>query len=144
VATTVRRSIKCPHCGKPFPLPSERKSPRFDPILRNVSPSTPKLPQVGDLVLNPDTYEVLRAGKEIVLSKTQFRLLESLMQESGRIVSRDVLAHSVWDSDGDLNYNLIDVSICNLRKKVDRNHNLKLIRTFRELGYSIRDSVLDS
>jgi DNA-binding response OmpR family regulator len=93
---------------------------------------------VGDLVLNRDTYEVLRAAKEINLSKTQFCLLESLMQQTGRVVSRNMLAHSVWGSGSGANNNLIDSSICQLRKKVDRNHRVKLIKTIRALGYSIR------
>jgi DNA-binding response OmpR family regulator len=133
----VRRTIKCPHCGKPIPLPSERRNP-------SVAYDSTKRLRVGDLVLNPDTYDVSRAGKEITLSRTLFQLLESLMQHSGRVVSRNMLVHSVWDSDSDVDNNLINVSIFQLRKKVDRNHKVKLIKTIRDLGYSIRSSGLDS
>jgi DNA-binding response OmpR family regulator len=94
---------------------------------------------VGDLVLNLATYDVSRAGKEIALSRTGFRLLTSLMRRPGRVVSRTALFHSVWDSNGDVNDNLIDVCIYQLRKKVDRNHNVKLIKTVPNFGYTNRD-----
>lgn len=68
-----------------------------------------------------------------------FRLLESLMRHSATVVPRNVLAQSVWDSDVDLGDNLIDVSISQLRKNVDRDHNVKLIKTIRNLGYTIWD-----
>ena len=94
---------------------------------------------MGDLVLNPATYDASRAGKEIALNPTEFRVLESLMRRSGRVVSRSALVDLVWDSDGDVNDNLIDVTIYQLRKKVDRDHKVKLVKTVRKLGYAIRD-----
>jgi two-component system, OmpR family, response regulator len=123
----VRKTIQCPMCGTPFPLPSERENPR------------PKVLRVGDLVLNPATHDVTRAGKEIALSPTEVRLLESLMRQSGRIVPRNALVHSVWDSNDEVDDNLIDVTIYQLRKKVDRDLEVKLIKTVRKLGYTIRD-----
>ena|SRR5882672_2455667 len=123
---TVRRTIKCLTCGQPFPGGS---APR------------PKVLRVGDLVLNLATYDASRAGNEIALNPTEFRLLESLMRCSGRVVSRSALVNLVWDSDGVVNDNLIDVNIYHLRNKVDRNHKVKLIKTVRNLGYSIRNPV---
>jgi two-component system OmpR family response regulator len=120
-------------CGRPFPLPSERV---------NGPPRSTQLPtvlRVRDLVLSPSTHDVARAGKGIILGPIQFRLLESLMRRSGRVVSRNALFHSVWDSIGDVDDNLIDVSIHQLRRKVDRDHKAKLIKTVRKLGYTIRD-----
>jgi two-component system alkaline phosphatase synthesis response regulator PhoP len=61
------------------------------------------------------------------------------MRRSGRVVSRNALIDLVWSSDSAVNDNLIDVTIYNLRKKVDRQHKDKLIRTVRKLGYAIRD-----
>jgi DNA-binding response OmpR family regulator len=90
--------------------------------------------RVGDLVLNPATYDATRAGKEIALSRTQVRLLETLMRRSGQVVPRNALVHTVWYSD-----NLIDAFIYQLRKKVDRDHKVKLIKTVPNLGYVIRD-----
>jgi DNA-binding response OmpR family regulator len=95
--------------------------------------------RVADLILNPATSDATRAGKEIPLNRTECRLLKSLMRRSGRVVSRNVLVHLVWDSHGTVSDNLIDVSIHQLRKKVDRNHKVKLIKTVRKLGYAIRD-----
>jgi len=94
---------------------------------------------VADLVLNPATRDATRADSEIALSPTESRLLESLMRHSGRVVSRNALIHAAWDSNGDVNDNLIEVHIHLLRKKVDRNHKVKLIKTVPKLGYTIRD-----
>jgi DNA-binding response OmpR family regulator len=94
---------------------------------------------LDDLVLNPATHDTMRAGKEIVLSRTEFRLLKFLMQRSGRVVSRNALGRSVWDSAEGVDDNLVDVTIYQLRKKVDRDHKAKLIKTVRNLGYVIRD-----
>jgi len=120
-------------CGRPFPRASERVNgqPRSAP--------RPKLLRVDDLVLNSATYDATRAGKEIALSQTEFRLLESLMRRSGQIVPRSVLVHSVWGSHDKADNNLIDVTIYQLRKKVDRDHKVKLIKTIRNLGYAIRN-----
>jgi DNA-binding response OmpR family regulator len=138
-ANTVRKTIQCPMCGNMFPL----SIVRIDPQLRSASPGgstpRPKLLQEGELVLNPATYDAPRAGKEIALTPRESRLLEFLMRRSGRAVSTNVLAHSVWDSNGDVDVNLIHVSFYQLRKKVDRGHKVKLIKTVRKLGYAIRD-----
>jgi DNA-binding response OmpR family regulator len=84
---TVRKTNQCPTCGQP--LPSGWTSVR------------PKVLKVGDLILNPATQDVTRGDKDIVLSQKEFRLLEFLMQRAGRIVPRDVLAQSVWQSNGE-------------------------------------------
>lgn len=73
--------------------------------------------RVGDLVLNPATFEAWRAGKEIALTRREFRLLEVLMRRSGCVVSRNALAHSLWDPNDDESDNLIDDSVYQLRRK---------------------------
>jgi len=135
----VRRTIKCPMCGTPVPLPSGWKTSDIRSVSRHGSASRPNVLRVGDLVLDPATHNVSRAGKEIALSRTDFRLLKSLMRRSGRVVSRTALLHSVWDSNDDVNDNLIDVCIYQLRKKVDQNHKVRLIKTVPNFGYTIRD-----
>jgi DNA-binding response OmpR family regulator len=122
---TVRRAITCSMCGQP--LLSGWRNP------------SPKLLRVGDPILNADTFDAVRAGKEIALSLMQSRLLESLMRRSGRVVSREALIHSVWDSKSDVSENLIEASIYQLRKKLDRDHKVKMIKTVQKLGYTIRD-----
>ena len=138
-ANSVRKTIKCPTCGTPFPLPSGWRNPQLRSVSRQGSAPRPKVLRVGDLVLNPATYDASRVGKEIALNRTEFRLLKSLMRHSGRVVSRNALLHLVWDSNSDVNDNLIDVTIYQLRKKVDRDHKVKLVKTVRKLGYAIRD-----
>jgi DNA-binding response OmpR family regulator len=136
-AQTLRRRIKCPMCGKTFPLPFQWRI--SNP--RSVSPcgsARPKPLRIGDLVLKPATYDVSRAGKEIALNWMEFRLLKYLMQRGGRVVSRKRLIQSAWDSKDRVKNNLLDVTISHLRKKVDRNHRVKLIRTVRNVGYSVR------
>ena len=116
-------------CGQPLPRGSGLRTA----VLR-----------VGGLVLNPETYDASRAGKEITLSRTEFRLLECLMQCSGRTVSRGTLVQLVWDSSEDVEENTLDVFIHKLRSKVDRDHKAKLIKTVRKLGYAIRVPTLNS
>lgn len=124
-ANTVRKANQCPTCGQL--LPSGWTSSR------------PSVLKAGDLILNPSTHDVTRRGKDIVLSQKEFQLLEFLMRREGQIVPRDMLAHSAWQSNGDVSQNLIDVSIYQLRKKIDRDHDVKLIKTVRNVGYAIRD-----
>lgn len=121
----VSKTIRCPMCGNP--LPSGTK------LLR------PRILQVCDLILNPATHDVSRAGKGIVLSLTQFRLLTALMQHSGQAVTRSALAHSVWNSGSKATANLVHVTVYQLRKKVDSGHKIKLLKTVAGLGYAIRD-----
>ena len=97
--------------------------------------------KVGDLTLNRGTYKVIRAGKELMLSATEFRLLELLVQRSGRLVPRNEFVDWVWNSREGVSDNLIDVTIYQLRRKVDRRHRVKLIKTVRGLGYTIREST---
>jgi DNA-binding response OmpR family regulator len=101
--------------------------------------SRPKVLRAADLALDPANYEVSRAGKEIALNRTEFRLLKSLMKRAGRVIFRKTLFHSIWNSNDDVDENLLDVTISHLRKKVDRNHEVKLIRTVRNVGYYVRD-----
>lgn len=134
---TLHRRIKCPLCGKTFPLPSRKFChPRSVSRRRQ---ARPKPLRVGDLILKPDTYEVFRAGKDIPLSWTEFRLLKYLMLRAGQVVPRRRLFHSAWTSKDRVGENLLDVTIFQLRKRIDRNHRVKLIRTVRNVGYSVRD-----
>jgi DNA-binding response OmpR family regulator len=95
---------------------------------------------VGDLVLDPASHLVTRAGEEISLSRTEFRLLEFLMRRAGRAVPRNTIILSVWDSNEEVEENTLDAFISLLRNKVDRDHKVKLIQTVRGTGYTIRDA----
>jgi two-component system, OmpR family, response regulator len=113
---------------------------RLRAVSRRGSAERPTVLQVGDLILNPAAHEVTRHGEEISLSRTEFRLLEFLMRRAGRVVPRNTIVHSVWDSSDDVEENTLDAFISLLRNKIDRDHKVKLIQTVRGTGYTIKDS----
>jgi two-component system copper resistance phosphate regulon response regulator CusR len=93
---------------------------------------------VGDLELNRLTQQVTRAGRCIDLTKKEYRLLEYLMLNAGRVLSRDMLVEHVWDHSFNGVCNIVEVLICQLREKINPDHNFDPIRTVRGTGYSIR------
>ena len=97
--------------------------------------------EVGDLTLNTLTYEVKRAGGAINLSKTEYSLLEYLMRQAGRVVSKDQIINHVWDYDADVLPNTVEVYIGYLRNKIDKPFKNKepLIKTVRGFGYRIEN-----
>jgi two-component system OmpR family response regulator len=93
---------------------------------------------VGDLVMNLLTREVRRDGGVIELQTREFQLLEYLMRNAGRAVSKTMILEHVWDYSFDPQTNLVDVVICRLRNKIDRGSERKLIHTIRGVGYVIK------
>jgi DNA-binding response OmpR family regulator len=93
--------------------------------------------EVGDLVLDLTTHRSFRAGTEIYLSLTEFRLLELLARNTGRIVSRQEILCKVWGSGREVSENTLDAFVRLLRKKVDADSPSKLIQTHRGFGYSV-------
>ena len=93
--------------------------------------------QVADLYLDLNAKTASRAGKDIPLSAKEYALLEYLVVNKGRVISRTEFSEHVYDGDFDLDSNIIDVFINKLRKKIDREHELKLIQTRRGVGYYI-------
>jgi DNA-binding response OmpR family regulator len=94
--------------------------------------------QVADLVLDGASRQVWRAGVMIALTRTEFGLLECLMERAGKVVSRGDLIESVWGSDREIEENTLDVFVRLLRTKIDADGTEKLIRTVRGVGYAIR------
>jgi DNA-binding response OmpR family regulator len=94
--------------------------------------------RAGDLEMNLDSKEVHRAGKKIKLTAKEFQLLEYLMRNKNRVVSRADLAINVWDVDFNTNTNVIDVYISYVRNKVDRDFDVKLIQTHVGMGYILK------
>lgn len=92
---------------------------------------------VGNLTMNRRTYKVERAGVEIELRRKEFGLLECLMEHAGSVVTRDMLAQSVWQASDDLWTNTVDVHIKHLRDKIERPFGDRLIRTVHGLGYKL-------
>jgi DNA-binding response OmpR family regulator len=93
--------------------------------------------ETGDLVLDTTSFRAFRAGREIYLSLTEFRLLELLVRNSGRIVSRSEILTSVWGSGRVVTENTLDAFVRLLRRKVDPESETKLIQTHRGFGYSV-------
>jgi DNA-binding response OmpR family regulator len=104
---------------------------------KQVSPRTQL--EIGDLVLDPATHEVRRAGALIALSRTEFVILELLMRNAGRVIVRARLIESVWGHDRDVQNNTLDVFIRQLRTKVEVPGSVKLIHTIRGVGYTLRE-----
>ncbi|WP_339712182.1 response regulator transcription factor [uncultured Kriegella sp.] len=92
-----------------------------------------------DLELDTDAKTVRRAGKEISLTSTEFRLLEFLLKNKNRVLSRIDILENVWDINFNMGTNVVDVYVNYLRNKIDRNYNSKLIQTVIGMGYVIKD-----
>jgi DNA-binding response OmpR family regulator len=94
--------------------------------------------RAADLVLDPVTRRVTRAGREITLTPKEFALLEYLLRHKNRVISRTILAESAWGESFDALTNVIDVYINYLRNKIDRDFEPKLIHTVRGVGYVLK------
>lgn len=103
----------------------------------SVEPSTEL--QVSDLALDPVTHEVTRAGAMVSLTRTEFVLLETLMRNAGRVLTRARIIDAVWGYDRDIEDNTLDVFIRQLRAKIDIAQHNKLIHTVRGIGYVLRE-----
>ena len=95
----------------------------------------------GDLVVDLLGRTVIRAGRRIDLTPREFRILEYLMRNEGRVVTRSMLLENVWDYSFDPQTNIIDQHVSRLRQKVDRDFATPLIQTIRGTGYVIRPAV---
>jgi two-component system OmpR family response regulator len=94
--------------------------------------------EVGDLCLDLLTRKVMRGSVEINLQPREFSLLEYLLRQSGRVISKTMILEHVWDLDFDPQTNVVDVLVCRLRNKVDRDFEEKLIHTIRGVGYVLK------
>jgi DNA-binding response OmpR family regulator len=96
--------------------------------------------KVADLELNRVERRVERAGKRIDLTSKEFALLEYLMRNAGRRITRNMIIEHVWNLSFDTATNVVDVYINYLRRKVDDGHEPRLIRTVRGVGYEMTAS----
>lgn len=101
--------------------------------------ATGTLLQAGDLQMNLDSKQVIRAGKEIQLTAKEFQLLEYMLRNKNRVLSRADIALQVWDVDFDTRTNVIDVYVNYLRKKIDKGFDQPLIHTQVGMGYVLKD-----
>jgi DNA-binding response OmpR family regulator len=91
--------------------------------------------------MNLDSKEVTRAGQVISLTAKEFQLLEYLLRNKNRVVSRADIALNVWDIDFNTGTNVIDVYVNYLRKKIDKNFDEPLIHTQVGMGYILKDKT---
>ncbi|HZD31235.1 MAG TPA: response regulator transcription factor [Candidatus Angelobacter sp.] len=112
---------------------------RVRALLRRSSGPVSRVSQVADLVLSREQHRVERNGRRIELTTREFELLEYLMRNTGRPVSRSVLMEEVWKLPFDPSTNVVDVYVKYIRDKVDRPEERKLVRTVRGVGYMLAD-----
>ncbi len=102
--------------------------------------SAPAALCVADLTLDPAARRVMRGGKPIALAATEYALLEYLMRNAGRVLTRSMIMEHVWHYDFEGHDNVLDVYIGYLRGKIDRHHSPALIRTVRGVGFCLDGS----
>ena len=120
---------------KPFDI--EELLARIQALLRRAEGD--EILRVADLEVNTTTHEVRRGNRQIELTFREYELLEFMARNPRRVLSRDLLLSRVWDQDGGLTTNLVDVYVGYLRKKVDAPGEERLIRTVRGAGYALRE-----
>jgi Response regulators consisting of a CheY-like receiver domain and a winged-helix DNA-binding domain len=115
---------------------------RIRALLKRIHQQVPSgnILKVNDLVMNLENKEVFRSGRKIALTAKEFQLLEYLVRNRNRVVSRADIALNVWDIDFDTKTNVIDVYVNFLRKKLDKEFPSKLIHTQVGMGYILKDT----
>jgi DNA-binding response OmpR family regulator len=121
---------------KPFEVDELRA--RIRALLRRESPGKSGTLQVADLELDPATHTVRRGGQPLELTAKEFSLLEYLMRHPNRLITREMAEEHLWNYDHVIAYNVVDVYIRRLRRKIDDPHPVKLLETIRGAGYRIR------
>ena len=96
--------------------------------------------QVEDLILDPATHRVERAGTPLELTPREHRILELFMRNQGQVLTRDQIADRAWELGADHASNVVDVFIHTLRRKIDGPYPVKLLQTVRGMGYVMRPS----
>ena len=103
--------------------------------------SEPTRLEAGDLSMNLLTREVTRGGRKIELQPLEFSLLEYLMRNAGRVVSKTMIMEHVWDYNFDPLTNVVEARICRLRDKIDKGFAAKRIHTVRGVGYVLKETA---
>ena len=124
---------------KPFSVPELMA--RVRALLRRASPEriASRLSQ-GDIDLDRETHRVTRAGREVHLGPTEFRLLECLMQKPGRVHSRAQLLDQVWGATAEIDERTVDVHVGRLRKALVQGEEADPLRTVRGAGYAFDET----
>ena len=122
---------------KPFSFDVLRA--RLRVMARRTGTNSGRLLQVADLTIATDTHRVRRADRLILLTRTEYLLLELLMKRAGRVVSRDALIEAAWGGEQDVSSNALDVFIFQLRTKLEAGGAPRLLQTVRGFGYVLRE-----
>jgi len=114
---------------------------RVQGLIRRATGTTePTRLKVGDLSMDLLTRDVTRSGRQIDLQPREFALLEYLMRNAGRVVSKTMILEHVWNYSFDPQTNVVDVLVCRLRNKIEREGAAKTIHTVRGAGYVLKTS----
>jgi heavy metal response regulator len=121
---------------KPFSF--EELLARVRALLRRNTEVKTSLLMIEDLTIDMATHEVKREGKDILLSAREYALLEYMVLNKNKVLSRTALTEHLYNQDFDLDSNVIDVFVNRIRNKIDRDYDIKLIHTVRGAGYMLR------
>ena len=117
----------------------------FDELLARIRANTRQennqtsVYRISDLTLDTASHKVTRNDREITLSAKEFQLLEYLMKNAGKVLSRESIENHIWNFDYEGGTNVVDVYISYLRQKIDSKSDIKLIKTVRGVGYTVRE-----
>jgi len=125
------------YLGKPFSF--DELLARIKALQRRSRTQLGSIIKIADLELDPVTHRVVRAGKPIALSNREYALLEYLLRNRGKVMTRDSISQHVWGRNFDARSNVIDVHINFVRNKIDRGYKIRLIHTIRGAGYVLRE-----
>ncbi len=140
---SIEDRVKGLDCGaddylvKPFSL--DELSARIRALLRRQGTDRKNELTVADLIMDLSTQEVSRADSKIELTSKEFAILEYLLRNKNRVLTRKQIVEHVWNFDFDCSSNIVDVYIRYLRSKIDDGFENKLISTIRGRGYSIKE-----
>ena len=121
------------------PFETDELLARIKARLRSSNHAGQDVLQVADLKLNTQTIELTRGGKVLKLTPQEYKLLEYLMRNPGRVLTREAILNRIWPYSPDVETRVVDVYIGYLRKKIDANHQKKLIHSVRGFGYTIKE-----
>ena len=125
------------YLAKPFSF--EVLLARLRALLRRPNEKLEEILRVGDLMLDPSLKKVMRAAQEISLTAKEYAVLEYLMRNAGKVLSKEQIISHVWDFDADVLPNNVELFIMFLRRKIDKPFGSKLIHTVPGFGYKLED-----
>lgn len=119
------------------PLSFEILLARIRALLRRPNEKQAEILKAGDLTLDPSTKNIVRAGQNIKLTSKEYAILEYLMRNPGKVISKESFISHVWDFDADILPNTVEQFVMFVRRKIDKPFSSKLIHTVSGFGYKI-------